>query len=110
MPVEVVRGTQPGKSSAGVPGDEDRVRLRVSVLLSLREKDNSHGEGVLRGCVRHSRYRDGVVQLPPFSLRYSKNLQIPPDPVLIPWHSGGGLLEAAVGGLGEGGQDGGKMN
>ena len=43
MPVEVVRGTQPGKSSAGVPGDEDRVRLRVSVLLSLREKDNSHG-------------------------------------------------------------------
>ena len=72
MPVEVVRGTQPGKSSAGVPGDEDRVRLRVSVLLSLREKDNSHGEGVLRGCVRHSRYRDGVVQLPPFSLRYSK--------------------------------------
>ena len=46
MPVEVVRGTQPGKSSAGVPGDEDRVRLRVSVLLSLREKDNSHGEGL----------------------------------------------------------------
>ena len=102
MPVEVVRGTQPGKSSAGVPGDDDRVRLRVSVQLSLREKYNSHGVGVLSGCVRHSRYRDGVVQLPPFSLRYSKTCKYRRTPVLIPWHSGGGLLEAAVGGLGEG--------
>lgn len=37
------------------PGDEDRTRLRVSVLLSLREKDDS------------------------------KTLQILPGPVLIPW-------------------------